>query len=125
MNEFCENPHCENKGSKEVHVSVQCPGDQRRTLCTVCEEGYSWGVQHGRMMAEHHPLCIAVVTDRGMVAYARAFRSRVTAETALLKYLRENHSYRGPKSIGPLYNWVGEHAYLGAEIVEQDALVER
>ena len=124
MKKFCENPHCESPGTKEVPVSVRGPGDQQRTLCAVCEEAYSWGVQHGRFEAEHRPLWIAVVTDRGMVAYARVFPSRVAAETALLKYLRRDHSYRGPKSIRSLYGWLGEHAYLGAEIVEQDSLVE-
>ena len=51
MNEFCDNPTCENPGFKEVPVSVEKASDQKRTLCTPCEEAYTWGVQHGTMMA--------------------------------------------------------------------------
>ena len=49
MKDFCENPHCENRGAKEVPVSVRNASDQVRTLCCSCEEVYSWGVQHGRL----------------------------------------------------------------------------
>ena len=115
MNEYCENPLCENEGSKEVPVSVNRPGDQRRTFCAVCEEAYATGVQHGRFET-------AVVTDRGLVEYARAFPSQTAAEAGFLKYLREHHGYRGPKCVESLYEWVGEQAYLTAEIVEQDSL---
>jgi len=122
MNEFCQNPLCENEGSKKVPVSVNGPGDQQRILCAVCEEAHSWGVQHGRMMAEHRPLCIAVVTDRGLVAYARAFPSQLEAENALVKYLTDHHGYRGGRCLHSLLEWVGEQAYLTAEIIEQDTL---
>ena len=122
MNEYCENPLCENEGSKEVPVSVNRPGDQRRTFCAVCEEAYATGVQHGRFETEGRPLWIAVVTDRGLVEYARAFPSQTAAEAGFLKYLREHHGYRGPKCVESLYEWVGEQAYLTAEIVEQDSL---
>ena len=122
MSKFCENPCCENEGSKEVPVSVNGPGDQQRTLCAVCEEAYSWGVQHGRFEVEHQSLCIAVVTDRGLVAYARAFSSQLEAENALVKYLSDHHGYRGGRCLHSLYDWVGEQAYLTAEIVEQDSL---
>ncbi len=47
MEEFCQNPLCENKAAKEVPVSMEAPGDQARALCTACEEVYTWGVQHG------------------------------------------------------------------------------
>ncbi len=47
MEEFCQNPLCENKAAKEVPVSVEAPGDQARLLCAACEEVYTWGVQHG------------------------------------------------------------------------------
>jgi len=50
MKEFCENPWCEAPGFKEVPVSVNGPADEKRTLCTLCEEAYTWGVQHGRMV---------------------------------------------------------------------------
>ena len=52
IKEFCENPYCENTGSREVPVSVSRPSDQRRTLCATCEEAYTWGVQHGSMSAK-------------------------------------------------------------------------
>jgi len=52
MNEFCDNPHCESPGFKEVPVSVEKAADQKRTLCAPCEETYSWGVQHGTFVAE-------------------------------------------------------------------------
>lgn len=52
MNDFCDNPHCENPSFKEVPVSVSEPGDQVRALCTICEEAYTWGVQHGGMAAK-------------------------------------------------------------------------
>ena len=51
MKKHCENPLCENLAVKEVEVSVDSPSDQRRSLCAVCEEAYTWGVQHGGMTA--------------------------------------------------------------------------
>ena len=122
MHEFCDNPCCESPGVKEVPVSVNGPGDGRRTLCAACEEVYTWGVQHGQFIADQIPLWLAVVTDRGVVAYARTFRSQLEAENALVKYLRENHGYRGGRCLHELYEWVGEQAYLTAEIVEQDTI---
>ena len=47
MEEFCQNSLCENKAVKEVPISQESPGDQVRSLCTACEEVYTWGVQHG------------------------------------------------------------------------------
>ena len=52
MNEFCDNPYCDNPGAKEVPVSARKASDQTRTLCASCEEAYTWGVQHGQMAAE-------------------------------------------------------------------------
>ena len=52
MREFCENPYCENPAVKEAPVSVESPADQVRSLCAVCEEAYTWGVQHGGMSAQ-------------------------------------------------------------------------
>ncbi len=49
MEEYCQNPLCENEASKEVPVSVREASDQKRSLCAVCEESYSWGVQQGQM----------------------------------------------------------------------------
>jgi hypothetical protein len=50
MKQFCENPLCENAGFKEVPVSVNKLADEKRTLCSACEEVYTWGVQHGRIV---------------------------------------------------------------------------
>ena len=52
MEEYCQNQLCENKAVKEVPVSVEKPSDQTRSLCAACEESYTWGVQHGRMICE-------------------------------------------------------------------------
>jgi len=49
MEEYCQNPLCENKAVKQVPVSVREASDQKRSLCAVCEEVYSWGVQQGTM----------------------------------------------------------------------------
>ena len=55
MKDFCENQSCENPGAKVVPVSVNRPSDQRRTLCSTCEEAYTWGVQHGTITAQAKP----------------------------------------------------------------------
>jgi len=55
MKEFCENQYCETPGAKVIPVSVRNPSDQKRTLCVPCAETYSWGVQHGTMLAEAKP----------------------------------------------------------------------
>jgi len=49
MKKYCQNPLCENEAVKEVPVSVEKPSDQVRSLCSACEEPYTWGVQHGSM----------------------------------------------------------------------------
>ena len=56
MKDFCQNQYCENPGAKVISVSVQRPSDQMRTLCTTCEEAYSWGVQHGTISAQAKPV---------------------------------------------------------------------
>ncbi|MCY2928814.1 MAG: hypothetical protein NTV86_04845 [Planctomycetota bacterium] len=55
MKEFCQNEHCENPGANVVPVSVERASDQRRTLCRPCEEAYTWGVQHGTLVAQVRP----------------------------------------------------------------------
>jgi len=45
MEEYCQNPLCENQAIKEVPVSVRTTSDQVRSLCACCEEVYTWGVQ--------------------------------------------------------------------------------
>ncbi len=52
MEEYCQNQLCENKAVKEVPVSVEKPSDQTRSLCATCEEVYTWGVQHDKMICE-------------------------------------------------------------------------
>jgi len=52
MEEYCQNPLCENEAVKDVPVSVKTASDQMRSLCAVCEEAYTWGVQHGRRICE-------------------------------------------------------------------------
>ena len=49
MEQYCQNPYCQNLSVRQVPVSVEGPADQVRALCAACEEAYSWGVQHGRM----------------------------------------------------------------------------
>ena len=55
MKDFCENQYCESPGAKTVPVSVDKAADQQRTLCVTCEEAYTWGVQHGTMVARGSP----------------------------------------------------------------------
>lgn len=52
MEEYCQNPLCENEAVKDVPVSIETASDQMRSLCAVCEEAYTWGVQHGRRICE-------------------------------------------------------------------------
>jgi hypothetical protein len=52
MEEYCQNPLCENQAIKEVPVSVHTTSDQVRSLCACCEEVYTWGVQHGSTICE-------------------------------------------------------------------------
>ena len=49
MEKYCQNPLCENEAVKQVPVSVGKASDQKRALCAVCEEVFTWGVQHGQM----------------------------------------------------------------------------
>jgi len=125
MKPFCENPLCDNEASQEVLVSVRTAGDNRRKLCAACEQVFQWGFQHGMMAFRQGRLFIAVVTDRGIVDYTHAFPSQAEAEDALVKYLRQHHSYRGSSCLESVYDWVGEQAYLTAEIIEQNAPVEK
>ncbi len=52
MKRFCENAFCHNEAVTEVQVSVEQPADGVRSLCSVCEEAYTWGYQHGRLTAK-------------------------------------------------------------------------
>ena len=70
MKPFCQNPLCESPGAKVVSVSVRKHADQQRTLCAACEEVYTWGVQHGRMIsyqAEIRKTRILITVSGGVV----------------------------------------------------------
>lgn len=51
METYCQNPLCQNETFREVRVSVEKPSDEIRALCAICEEAYTWGVQHGEFLA--------------------------------------------------------------------------
>lgn len=53
MTAYCENTFCQNEAIKKVRVSVDKPGDRVVAMCALCEEAYTWGVQHGRATAHH------------------------------------------------------------------------
>jgi len=45
---YCDNDGCEYEACTTVKVSCREAGDETRNLCGICEEAYTWGVQHGR-----------------------------------------------------------------------------
>ena len=60
---------------------------------------------------------ILAVTERATVIHSGAFRTRRKAVQDLAKYLRANHSYRGPAALLPISNWLAECAEgLGVDI---------
>jgi len=74
MKQFCENEFCDTPGAKVVSVSVREASDQKRTLCATCEEVFSWGVQHGTMVAQAKPVLPHVdsfLKKEGFVILAR------------------------------------------------------
>lgn len=117
MKRHCQNPLCENTATNVVAVSVDKPSDQQRSLCAICEEAYSWGVQHGCMTATPKKLWIAAVTHRGDVVHAEAVAGRVKAVKALAKYLRAEEGYVGPAELPAICAWLAEHdERLGIEL---------
>jgi hypothetical protein len=117
MERYCQNPLCENEAAKIVPVSVDKPSDQKRALCAVCEEVYSWGVQHGRIASVPRRVWVLHVTDGGTVVHAMAFRSRRKAVDGLVRYLREQEGYCGPEDLPGICDWMAEHKErLGADI---------
>jgi len=117
MEQHCQNPFCENEATKVVAVSVDKPSDQQRSLCAACEEAYSWGVQHGCMMATPKKLWIAAVTHRGNVVHAEAVAAKVKAVKALAKHLRAEEGYVGPAELPGICAWLAEHdERLGIEL---------
>ncbi|HOH65614.1 MAG: hypothetical protein RBS72_21545 [Sedimentisphaerales bacterium] len=117
MEQYCQNPLCNNEATKVVAVSVDKRSDQRRSLCAVCDEAYSWGVQHGRMRATPKRLWIAAVTHRGDVVHAEAVAGKVKAVKALARYLKTEEGYVGPGELPGICAWLAEHdERLGIEI---------
>jgi hypothetical protein len=109
MGKYCQNPFCENEASKKVPVSVDRSSDQRRSLCAVCEEAYSWGVQHGRMSSMRRKVWVLHVTDGGEVVHARVFRNRRKAVKDLAGYLRAQEGYSGPEDLPDISDWLAQH----------------
>jgi hypothetical protein len=48
---YCDNPRCDSEAVATVPVSVNSASDGLRRLCAACEEAYTWGVQHGKMLS--------------------------------------------------------------------------
>ena len=119
MEKFCHNPLCENPGAKEVPVSVKRPADQIRTLCCPCHEGYTWGVQHGRIAAESKRLWILAVADSGIVAHVQVYVSQTAAQKGLAGHLRKYHRYKGADTAEAVDNWLEGHEHLSVDIGEQ------
>jgi hypothetical protein len=109
MEKYCENSLCENEAVKVVPVSVDKPSDQRRALCAVCEEAYSWGVQHGRMSPKNK--------KQRLWVHARIVGRRRAAVKAVVDYLKTDEGYRGPESMPAVSGWLAEHdERLGVDI---------
>jgi hypothetical protein len=117
VEKYCQNPLCENEATKQVPVSVERGGDQKRSLCAVCEEVYTWGVQHGQMTATAKKVWVLAVTHKGTVVYTRACRKRRTVLQALVMYLEAHEGYRGPDDMGHILAWLAEHdERLGVDV---------
>jgi hypothetical protein len=109
MERYCQNPLCENEAAKRVPVSVDKPSDQKRALCAVCEEAYSWGVQHGRISSMPKKVWVLHVTERDSIIHAGIFRNRRKAVKDLARYLKAQQGYRGPESLPSICDWMAEH----------------
>ena len=65
-------------------------------------------------------LYILTIADRGLVSHAQAFCTRKAAEEGLIKYLKENESYREREEVDAVWRWLEEHdERLSVEITEQ------
>ncbi len=109
MEKYCQNPLCENEATKRVSASVDRPSDQRRSLCAICEEVYSWGVQHGRMSSAPRRAWVLRVTDGGEVVHACVFRTRRKAVKDLAGYFSTHEGYRGPEALPAMSDWLAQH----------------
>jgi len=117
MDRYCQNPLCENEATKMVSVSVDRPSDQKRALCAVCEEVYTWGVQHGQITSLPKKVWVLHVTKRDSVVHAGIFRNKRKAVKDLARYLRSQEGYGGPEDLSSICDWMAEHdERLGADI---------
>ena len=117
MERYCQNPLCENEATKIVPVSVDKPSDQKRALCAVCEEVYSWGVQHGRIACVPRKVWVLYVSEAGTVVHTGAFRNKRKAVKDLVRYLREQEGYCGPEDLPGICAWMAEHKErLGVDV---------
>ena len=117
MERYCQNPLCENEAAKVVPVSVDKPSDQKRALCAVCEEVYSWGVQHGCFTSVPKKVWVLHVTDAGTAVHAGVFRRKRDAVRDLTVYLRDQEDYSGPVDLSGICAWLVEHdEHLGVDI---------
>ena len=123
MKDFCENDLCENPGTREVPVSVNKVGDEKRTFCTTCEEAYSTGVQHGWFDMAARKLWIVVVVDKGLIAHTSAHGWERAAHEALVQHLKTYHQYHGKEDQDSVEKWIASRQHtLTVQIVEQDGI---
>ncbi|MEN6425880.1 MAG: hypothetical protein ABFE13_10990 [Phycisphaerales bacterium] len=117
MERYCQNPLCENEATKIVPVSVDHPSDQKRSLCAVCEEAYSWGVQHGCMTSTPKRVWVLHVSSGGAAIHSGIFRSKRKAVQDLIQYMRTEEAYCGPGNLPGICDWIAEHdERLGVDI---------
>lgn len=117
MEKYCQNQLCENEAAKEVPVSVNKSSDQSRAVCAACDEAYSWGVQHGRMISTPKKTWVITVTYKDSVVHATVVKSKRQAIKSLAIYLRDHEGYNGPAKLPDISDWMAEHdERLGADI---------
>ena len=126
MKTYCEIPKCENQAVKEVPVSVDKPSDETRSLCAVCEEAYSWGLQHGTMVSQHKQLWLVAIADKGIVVYTKAYPNANAAIKAVAEYLKDCQRYQGPADSQAIYDWLEQHdENLSVAVVCQPGMSEQ
>jgi len=117
MESYCQNPLCENEATKVVPVSVDKPSDQKRALCVVYEEPYSWGIQHGRMTSVPKKLWVLHVSNGVTAIHTGVFRNKQKAVIGLVQYMKNQEGYRGPGDLSGICDWIAEHnECLGLDI---------
>ena len=103
-------------------MSAKQPSDERRSLCSCCEEVFVWGVQHGKKLSRRQKQWILAIADRGIIAYAEAYPRKEMAEQGLIDYLRKEENYDGPDEISEAATWLAEHdERLSGEIFAAEA----